>query len=99
MTADGGDINAQGSVAPPFLVPQRHDTSPTIHTTPSLGYLHPPLRGVRSDSALSSHSRPASPVGESEPIVTVTVVSDTNRKLRETLVYPEGEIPVSQDCR
>jgi len=97
VTPDG--VDAHSSVAPPFpmpQLPQRHDTSPTVPATLSPAYLHP-LRSVQSDSALSSHSRPASPAGHHEPIATVSVVSDTNRKLHETLVYPEGEIPIIED--
>ncbi|KAI0001432.1 CNH domain-containing protein [Russula compacta] len=91
-TANGGD--RRGSPAPPFPMPQRHGTTPNEAITPPL--LHP-LRTVQSDSAISS--RPPSslshlnhPAGSSEKPDYVAAAE--GRALLETLVYPEGEIPV-----
>ncbi|KAI9512115.1 hypothetical protein F5148DRAFT_1146414 [Russula earlei] len=95
MAADGGD--AHNSVAPPFPVPYRHETIAAPPSSPS--YLRP-LRAVQSDSALSSHS--SSSLSQNSPQMNepgtpeVIYVSETSqsKKLLETLVYPEGEIPI-----
>ena len=87
---------SQRSVTPTFPVPQRHGTEPTVSRTPPTTY---PLRPIQS--------APAFPVPQPSFLLLGSQLGSSNlqqgqessaakgKALFESLVYPEGEIPVS----
>jgi hypothetical protein len=92
-------VNGQGSqrsITPTFPVPQRHGTEPAVPSTPPT--MHP-LRPIQS--------APAFPVPQTSLHLIGSQLGSSNlqqdpdngfargKALFESLVYPEGEIPVS----
>jgi hypothetical protein len=99
MTASG--LDPRGSVSPTFPMPQRHETEPTVSSTPPFSH---PLRTIHSSpeisfpqpTFLSLGSHTAGFNGQQEQDSGAGKGKD--KALIETLVYPEGEIPVSLEC-
>jgi len=82
-------------------MPQRHETEPTVSSTPSFSH---PLRTIHSSpdisfpqpTFLSLGNHPTGPNGRQEQDSGAGKGKD--KALIDTLVYPEGEIPVSLEC-
>ena len=91
MTASGQE--SQRSITPTFPVPQRHGTEPSVSSTPPTMY---PLRPIQSAPAFPSPQPPFQLLGH---LASSNLQQDSNdaklKALFESLVYPEGEIPVS----
>jgi hypothetical protein len=88
---------SQRSITPTFPMPQRHGTEPSVSRTPPTTY---PLRPIQSAplfpvpdpslQLLGSHLASSNLQQEQE-----SSAAKTTQELFESLVYPEGEIPVS----
>jgi len=86
MAASG--VSTQFTGSPTFPVPQRHSTTPTQPTSPSLH----PLRPIQSAPGLGSRASFSS-LFEKPPLAPAV------ESLRGALHYPEGEIHVSLSAR
>jgi hypothetical protein len=84
------------SVTPTFPVPQRHGTEPAVSGTPPTTY---PLRPIQSAPAFPvpqlSLQLLGSQVGSSSLQQGQETGAEKGKALFDSLVYPEGEIPVS----
>ena len=87
---------SQRSVTPTFPVPQRHGTEPSPSRTPPTTY---PLRPIQSAPAFPipqpSLPLPGSQISGSNLQQDQDSSAAKGKALIESLVYPEGEIPVS----
>jgi hypothetical protein len=87
---------SQRSVTPTFPVPQRHGTEPSASRTPPTTY---PLRPIQSAPAFPipqpSLQLLGSQLGSSNLQQGQNSSVAKGKALFESLVYPEGEIPVS----